>query len=92
VQTVPATASAPEAPRSTHSTQLSATLLGRREKRLTTGQAAAYIGVSKHTLEIWRSSQRHSIPFIKVGRLVHYNVDDLDAWLTSRTIGAGATP
>ena len=53
-------------------------------------QAAEFIGVTSHTLDVWRCTKRHSIPYLKVGRLVKYRLTDLEAWLTSRTIGAAA--
>ena len=34
--------------------------------------AAAYLGVTPRTLEVWRCTKRHQIPYIKVGRLVKY--------------------
>ena len=52
--------------------------------------AADYIGVKGGTLEVWRSTKRHEIPFIKVGRLVKYRRSDLDKWLASRTVEAAA--
>jgi excisionase family DNA binding protein len=53
-------------------------------------QAAFFIGVTSHTLDVWRCTKRHSIPYLKVGRLVKYRKSDLESWLTSRTIGAAA--
>lgn len=53
---------------------------------LTSGEAASYIGVTSRTLEVWRCTKRHWIPYIKVGRLVKYRQAALDAWLTSRTV------
>lgn len=53
-----------------------------------TAPAAEYLDVKPHTLEIWRATGRHRIPFIKVGRLVKYRRADLDAWLQSRTVNA----
>ncbi|MDZ7655709.1 MAG: helix-turn-helix domain-containing protein [Sulfurimicrobium sp.] len=55
---------------------------------LDTEAAAEYIGVAPRSLEVWRCVKRHSIPYIKVGRLVKYRQSDLDAWLESRTVGA----
>lgn len=54
---------------------------------LTSEQAAAYIGVSPGTLEVWRCTKRYHLPFIKVGRLVRYRKSDLDSFLDRRTIG-----
>jgi excisionase family DNA binding protein len=53
---------------------------------LDNAQAATYLGITPRTLEVWRAVKRHPIPYIKVGRLVKYRRDDLDAWLASRTI------
>lgn len=53
---------------------------------LNTEQAATHIGVTPHTLEVWRCAKRHEIPYIKVGRLVKYRREDLDAWLASRMV------
>ena len=50
-------------------------------------EAAAYIGVTPGTLEVWRSTKRYNLPFIKVGRLVKYRKESLDAFLESRTVG-----
>lgn len=52
---------------------------------LTTPQAAEYLGGLKiNTLEIWRGQGR-GIPYIKIGRLVRYRLEDLDAYLTKQT-------
>jgi len=53
---------------------------------LTTVQAAAYLQVSPGTLEVWRATRRHALPFLKCGRLVRYRRSDLDAWLESRLV------
>lgn len=50
--------------------------------------AAAYIGVTPRTLEVWRCTKRHQIPYIKVGRLVKYRQAVLDTWLAAQTVGA----
>lgn len=55
---------------------------------LDTEAAADYLGVAPGSLEVWRCVKRHSIPYIKVGRLVKYRQTDLDAWLEFRTVGS----
>ncbi|MBL1264928.1 helix-turn-helix domain-containing protein [Candidatus Methylomicrobium oryzae] len=50
-------------------------------------QAAAYLGVTPRTLDVWRCTKRYSIPYVKVGRLVRYRKSSLDAFHQSRTIG-----
>jgi excisionase family DNA binding protein len=54
---------------------------------LSTEQAADYVGAKSHSLEIWRSTGRYGIPYLKVGRLVRYRRVDLDDWLKSRLVG-----
>jgi excisionase family DNA binding protein len=52
-----------------------------------TDQAAGYLGLNPHTLEVWRCTKAHDLPYIKVGRLVRYRKSALHAWLSSRTVG-----
>lgn len=47
-------------------------------------QAAHALGVSARTLATWRSTGRHNLPFVKVGRLVRYRLQDVADWLQSR--------
>lgn len=53
-------------------------------------RAAEYLGVSVNTLEVWRSTKRYNIPYVKVGRLVKYRQSALDAFLESRTVSTEA--
>ena len=54
---------------------------------LDTPAAAKEIGTEPSTLEVWRSTKRYDIPYIKVGRLVRYRRSALLSWLESRTRG-----
>jgi predicted site-specific integrase-resolvase len=36
---------------------------------LSNDEAAEYIGVKPHTLEVWRSTGRHKIRYVKAGKL-----------------------
>ena len=47
-------------------------------------EAAKYTGLSSHTLYTMVSQRR--IPYIKVGRLVKFDVGLLDAWLKQHTV------
>ncbi len=58
------------------------------DARLAENEAAAYLGVKPTTLQIWRSTKRYPLAYIKVGRLVRYRLSDLDAFLAQRTRGA----
>jgi excisionase family DNA binding protein len=55
---------------------------------LSNQQAAEYLGISPNTLEVWRCTKRYDLPYIKVGRIVKYRREALDAFLEKRTIGA----
>jgi excisionase family DNA binding protein len=54
---------------------------------ISSDQAAEYLGITRKTLEVWRSTRRYPIPYIKVGRLVRYRKSDLEAFLLSRVHG-----
>ena len=49
-------------------------------------QAAELIGVQPTTLQVWRSTKRYSLAYIKVGRLVRYRLSALNAFLASREV------
>ena len=64
-------------------------------RRLSPKEAAAYIGSTPKTLAKWRSTGRHSIPYLKFGTgrraSIRYDRNDLDAFLTRcREHGSGA--
>lgn len=46
--------------------------------------AAAYTNLSPHTLYTMVSQRR--IPFVKVGRLVKFDLDLLDKWIKQQTV------
>ncbi len=48
-----------------------------------TRRAAELIGMSRRTLEKWRS-EGTGPPFLKLGRRVLYSVADLEEWIQSR--------
>jgi len=51
-------------------------------ERLRTIDAASYCGLSKSTLDKYRLTGEGPV-FIKLGRVVVYDVTDLDTWLNS---------
>lgn len=59
-------------------------------KLLTEDQAAEVLGVKAQTLSVWRSTKRHDVPYVKVGRSVRYRLDHLMRWLDQRTVGTNA--
>ena len=65
-----------------------------KHQRLNPTEAAAYIGSTPKTLAKWRSTGRHSIPYLKFGTgkraSVRYDRNDLDAFLNRcRENGSG---
>lgn len=59
------------------------------KKLLTRPEAAEYLGVKTNTLEVWASTQRYGLSYIKVGRSVRYRMADLDAFIDARTVTPG---
>lgn len=53
-------------------------------KLLTPRQVAEQLGVTVHTLAVWRCTKRYPLPYVKSGRLVRYRPADVDAFITSR--------
>lgn len=53
---------------------------------LTPEQAANTLGVSPGTLQIWRTTGRYNLPFVKVGGRVKYRAEDLQAFVERRTM------
>ena len=47
------------------------------EMLLTTEEAAKYLKMSKGTLEVWRCTKAHDLPYIKMGGLIRYRLYDL---------------
>jgi excisionase family DNA binding protein len=54
---------------------------------MTPEQVAEVLGVSVETLNIWRSTKRYNLPYVKAGRPVRYRRTDVDAFVTSRLRG-----
>ena len=61
-----------------------------QDEFLNTSEAAAFLRAKPGTLEIWRSTKRYCIPYVRVGRLVRYRKSDLQKWLDSRQVGGEA--
>jgi predicted DNA-binding transcriptional regulator AlpA len=54
------------------------------EKLLTPNEVADILGVTSHTLAVWRCCRRYNRPWIKVGRKVRYRASDVEAFIESR--------
>jgi excisionase family DNA binding protein len=55
-----------------------------KQTLVATPKAAEYLNLKKNTLEIWRV-QGNGPEYIKLGRLVRYSLDALDAYLARQT-------
>ena len=55
---------------------------------LTEVQAAELLGVKPTTLQVWRSTKRYPLPYVKSGRLVRYRASAIEAFINSRTVAA----
>lgn len=49
---------------------------------------AEILGISEHQLRVWRMQGRGPM-YVKLGRSVRYNMDDLKAWIESRRVAPG---
>lgn len=57
-------------------------------KLLTPAEVADLLGVTEHTLSVWRSTGRYGLRYVKVGRTVKYKPADVEKWLEKNTVGA----
>ena len=57
------------------------------QQKLTTNEAAELIGVSSHTLAVWRCTKRQALPFLKIGRCVRYLRSDCEEFLQAQRVG-----
>lgn len=55
------------------------------QKLLTPQQVAEQLGVTTHTLAVWRSEQRYPLKYVKVGRLVRYQESDVERFILDRS-------
>ena len=57
------------------------------KKLLTRPEAAEYLGIKPQTLAVWATTKRYGLPLVKVGRLVKYRKEDLDAFIIRNLAG-----
>lgn len=56
---------------------------------LTRDEAAELLNLKPNTLAVWKTTHRHHIPVVKVGRLARYRYEDLLAFIEKRTTKPG---
>lgn len=56
-------------------------------KLITSKEAAQYLGVCPSTLTKWRIKNRYNLPFIRIGKMCKYRLNDLAEFLSRHTHG-----
>ena len=59
------------------------------ESLLTPKEVSEILGVTEHTLAVWRCENRYPLPYIKVGRYIRYRSKDLSTFLDNQTVQGG---
>lgn len=57
---------------------------------LTPKQLAEHIGVSEGTLAVWRTNKTYPIPYIKIGSLIRYDINEVNKWIETRKRNGGS--
>lgn len=55
-------------------------------KLLTPKQVSEMLSVDYETLNVWRATKRYKLPYVKVGSLVRYKLQDVQDFIESRTL------
>ena len=58
------------------------------DELLDENEAASILDVSVGTLQVWRSTKRYPLPYVKVGRSVRYQRSAIQAFIALRTVAA----
>lgn len=53
---------------------------------LTPEEAAPLVGVTVGTLQVWRTTRRYPLKYVKSGRCVRYRLEDIQAFIESRIV------
>lgn len=53
---------------------------------LSTKQTAHILGLSIDTLNVWRSTGRYNLPFVKIGSKVMYRLSDVEQYIENNTV------
>ncbi len=56
------------------------------KKLMNSREAATFLGVRPDTLTVWRCTKAVQIPYIKVGSLVKYRLQDLEDYLNRQRV------
>lgn len=64
---------------------------GNHHDLLNETEVAEILQVKTGTLQVWRTTKRYPLPFVKIGRNVRYRRADVDAFIKSRMVGGSNT-
>lgn len=53
---------------------------------LTPQEVSNILGISVETLNVWRATKRYKLPYTKIGHLVRYRSNDIEAFIQERTV------
>ena len=59
--------------------------MAERMKLMTQKETAVYLGTTVGSLNTWRATGKHKIPYIIWGRSIRYRKEDLDAWIAEHS-------
>ena len=62
------------------------TLQNNTQHLLTPEQVSETLGITSGTLQIWRTTRRYNLPYVKIGRKVMYQLTDIQDFIKNRTI------
>lgn len=57
------------------------------ERKLTTREAAAALGIKEQTLHLWRCTRRYDLPYVQLGRSVRYLASDIEQFIARQRVG-----
>ena len=60
-----------------------------QDKLLSAGQTAELLGIKEATLAQKRWRGDHSLPWVKLGKVIRYKVTDIQNYISINTIGKG---
>ncbi|MBU1809086.1 MAG: helix-turn-helix domain-containing protein [Candidatus Omnitrophica bacterium] len=58
--------------------------MGSEQRYLSPQELSQYLGIATQTIYEWTSQKK--IPFIKLGRLVKFDVAEIDAWMKTQRV------
>ena len=64
------------------------TVPSEQDRLLTTREAAALLDLSPQTLEVWRSTKRYPLPYLKIGHNVRYRKSGILEFMASGEVAA----